>query len=148
MRLMRIQERREIRRAVPLPCHVVRASDARCVATKAVDISPRGMLVRADTDDVVLDDEYFVCFRTGTFDVWIRTQASLARVVEGRRTTDRVGFALGLDFANMDPVHRLIMRGAFRRVPPPVPARAPRISYTASLTSTIFRDRSSALATM
>jgi len=135
---MRIQERREIRRAVALPCHVVRASDAKCVATKALDISAGGMLVAADTDDVVLDDEYFVCFRTGPFDVWIRAAAKLARVVEGRRTTDKC-FGLGLDFDSMDPVHRLIMRGAFRRVPPPVPARAPRVSYTASLTSTIFR---------
>jgi len=135
---MRVQERREIRRSVSLPCHVVRVSDAKCVATKALDVSPRGMLVAADTDDIVLDDEYFVCFRTNPFDVWIRAEAKLARVVEGRRDTDKC-FALGLDFESMDPVHRLIMRGAFRRVPPPVPARAPRISYTASIASVLFR---------
>jgi hypothetical protein len=135
MRFMRISERRSIRRAYPLTCHVVRVSDARCVATRALDVSTEGMLVAANTDDIVRDDEYFVAFRA--HDVWIRAEATLARVVEGRRTSDKQ-LALGLRFETIDPVHRLIMRGAFRKVPPPVPKRPPRISYAATLAPLIY----------
>lgn len=128
---VRKNERREIRRAVNLACQVVRERDFRRVADRAFDVSPDGMLVASESD-LQIGDKVIVTFRATGLDLWFDSEAEVARVEAGRRTGDR-GRAVGLRFSSMNPVKRLILRTALRRVPPPLPRRAQRIDWARSV---------------
>lgn len=127
---VRKNERREIRRALPMTCQVVRERDFRLVAEQALDVSPDGMFIPTD---IALEpgENLFVSFRATELGIWFDTEASVARVVHGRRPRDK-GRGVGLRFSTLSGVRRLILRGHIRRVPPPVPARPQRIDYTAT----------------
>lgn len=114
-------QRATVRRALRLPCQIVRQRDFRLVARKALDVSVDGMLVLAE-DDVLTGEEVIVTFqgpRTGT---WFDRMGTVARVVHGRRVRDR-GVCLGVVFDEDDPVDRLLLRANLRGLPPPLPAR-------------------------
>lgn len=126
--LLRKNDRAEIRRARPMPCQVVRERDFKMVATKALDVSADGMFVAADTADVARGDKLIVSFFATGLDLWFDTEATVTRVSRGRRLRDRPpGF--GLRFDTLPGVKRLILRGHFRKVPPPVPLRPQRIAW-------------------
>lgn len=130
---IRKNERREIRRALPLRCQVVRARDFTIVAQKAIDLSPDGIRVATEVD---LDpgEEVFVAFRATELDLWFYSEATVARMIRGRRPGDQ-GKALGLRFSSMDRVKRFILRNHLRRIPPPLPRRAQRIDWCATVRS-------------
>ncbi len=130
---VRKNDRREVRRSVKLTCQVVREKDFTLVSDQAVDLSPDGMLVLSDRD-LSPGENVFVTFRATSLGLWFDTEARVARVVNGRRRGDR-GRAIGLSFSTLDRVKRLILRGHLRRVPPPVPRRAQRIDWTATVRS-------------
>lgn len=130
---VRKNERREVRRAVTLACQVVRERDFRIVSQRAVDVSPDGMLVETE-EELAPGERVIVSFRATNLDIWFDTEAEVARVVRGRRDGDR-GRAAGLSFRSLGRVKRLILRGHLRRVPPPVPRRAQRIDWTATIRS-------------
>jgi hypothetical protein len=133
LRFVRRNDRREVRRAVALACQVVRERDFKLVADRALDVSPDGMLVRCDAD-LALGEGLIVSFQATQLGLWFDSEATVARVVRGRREGDR-GAAVGLSFATLDRVKRLILRGALRRVPPPVPRRTQRIDWSATVRS-------------
>ena len=85
---VRKNERREVRRAMPVTCQIVRERDFRLVSEKILDLSPDGALVATDVD---LDpgENVFVSFRATELDLWFDTEASVARVIRGRRPGDR-----------------------------------------------------------
>ena len=124
-------QRRAVRRSLRLACQVVRERDFKLVAWQTLDLSPDGMLVPTDVD-VEPGDEMIVSFRATPFGLWFDTDASVARVLEGRRNGDH-GRCLGIRFRSLDAVARLILRGNLRRIPPPVPQREPRIDYARTL---------------
>jgi hypothetical protein len=128
---VRKNERREVRRAVRLACTVVRERDFSLVSDRALDVSPDGMLILSDA---ALDagENVFVSFRATELGLWFDTEAKVTRVVRGRRTGDP-GRAVGLSFSTLGRVKRLILRSHLRRVPPPVPRRAQRIDWTATI---------------
>lgn len=129
--LVRKNERREIRRAFPLTCQVVRERDFRLVAESALDVSPDGMFVASELD-LEPGENVHVSFRATHLGIWFDTDATVARIVRGRRQSDRErGF--GLRFTTMPSVKRLILRGHLRRVPPPVPRRTQRIDWAATI---------------
>lgn len=130
---VRKNERREIRRAVRLACQVVRERDFTLVSEQALDLSPDGMLV-ASTADLMPGENVIVTFRATELGLWFDTEARVARVVRGLRKGDR-GRAVGLSFSTLARVKRLILRGHLRRIPPPVPRRAQRIDWTATVRS-------------
>jgi c-di-GMP-binding flagellar brake protein YcgR len=130
---VRRNDRREVRRSVKLTCQVVREKDFTLVSDQAVDLSPDGMLVLSERD-LAVGENVFVTFRATSLGLWFDTEARVARVVGGRRRGDR-GRAIGLSFSTLDRVKRLILRGHLRRVPPPVPRRAQRIDWTATIRS-------------
>jgi hypothetical protein len=133
LRFIRRNDRREVRKALPLGCQVVRERDFRIVATQALDLSPDGMLVRTE-HYIEPGENMFVCFKATNLGLWFDSEATVARVVQGRRAEDR-GVAVGLSFSTLDRVKRLILRGHLRRVPPPLPRRAQRIDWTATVRS-------------
>jgi hypothetical protein len=126
-------DRREVRRAVGLTCQVVRERDFRLVADQAIDLSPDGMLVSSE-HDMAVGESLIVSFKATQLGLWFDTEASVARIIKGRRPGDR-GPAIGLTFSTLDRVKRLILRGHLRRVPPPLPRRTQRIDWTATVRS-------------
>lgn len=126
-------DRREVRRAVGLTCQVVRERDFRLIADQALDLSPDGMLV-ASEHDMAVGESLIVSFKATQLGLWFDTEASVARIIKGRRPGDR-GAGIGLSFSSLDRVKRLILRGHLRRVPPPLPRRTQRIDWTATVRS-------------
>ena len=126
-------DRREVRRAVGLTCQVVRERDFRLIADQALDLSPDGMLVSSD-HDMAVGESLIVSFKATQLGLWFDTEASVARIIKGRRPGDR-GAGIGLSFSTLDRVKRLILRGHLRRVPPPLPRRTQRIDWTATVRS-------------
>lgn len=121
--------RREMRRAVRLGCQVVRERDFALVGLETLDVCPDGMLVRAASDlEVDLGDRVHVCFQATPFGTWFDTDATVVRVLHGRRDYDR-GRSVALSFGALDRVKRFILRGAFRKTPPPVPRRKPGADF-------------------
>ena len=132
--LVRKNERREIRRATRIKCQVVRERDFSLVSEHALDVSPDGMLVATDVADLEPGENVFVTFRATELDIWFDSEAEVTRVVRGRRAGDR-DRGVGLRFSSLNRVKRLILRGHLRRVPPPLPRRAARIDWTATIRS-------------
>jgi hypothetical protein len=126
-------DRREVRRAVGLTCQVVRERDFRLVADQAIDLSPDGMLVSSE-HEMAVGESLIVSFKATQLGLWFDTEASVARIIKGRRDGDR-GAGIGLSFSTLDRVKRLILRGHLRRVPPPLPRRMQRIDWTATVRS-------------
>jgi hypothetical protein len=133
LRFVRRNERREMRHAVGLKCTVVRESDFREVAREAIDLSPSGMLVSTDRE-LEIGENMIVSFQATQLGLWFDTEATITRLIRGRRFGDE-GAGVGLSFSTLDRVKRLILRGHLRRVPPPLPRRAQRIDWTATVRS-------------
>lgn len=128
---VRKNERREVRRALSLPCQIVRERDFRLVSDRTVDVSPDGMFVATDTE-LEVGEDLIVSFRATELDLWFDTEARVTRVVHGRRTGDE-GRGVALRFSTLTNVKRLILRGHLRRVPPPLPRREQRIDWAATV---------------
>ena len=53
--------------------------------------------------------------------IWVDAEATVARVVHGRRPSDRGAMALGLSFHNIDEAARALLRRNLADLPPPLP---------------------------
>jgi hypothetical protein len=115
--------RGEIRRAATFGCRVRRLESLRLVADRTLDLSPQGMLVMSDEN---MDEgaRLMVSFQATEFPIWFDTQATVTRVIEGRRPGD-VGRGLGLRFDTLPAVQRLILRGHLRKHPAALAQREP-----------------------
>ncbi len=120
-------QRVSTRHAVELSCQVVRERDFRLVGDTTLDLSAEGMLVRS-VADLTPGEDVLVSFHAKKLGIWFDMDARVARVIRGRRPTDR-GRAIGLRFHDISPISRLILRGHLRRLPPPVPRREVRVDY-------------------
>jgi hypothetical protein len=129
--LVHARQRRTIRRAVPVECQVVRERDFRLVSDRGLDLSPDGMLVVAE-GRVLTGEPVVVSFRVPCTGWWFDAEATIARVVHGRRPTDK-GRRYGLAFDGLDQSIRMLIDWALRGTPPPIPARARRVDYAASI---------------
>ncbi len=121
--LKRKQPRRAFRREVLLSCQVVRERDFRLVSDLAFDLSTQGMLV-ATHASVQTGEEVLVSFRAPRSKEWIDVSARVARVVQGRRPSDR-GRCLGLAFQGLDAAQERILFRHLRGLPAPEPNRLP-----------------------
>jgi len=130
--LLRMHQRATVRRAVRVECQVVRERDFKLLGRSAIDVSTRGMLV--ETDERVLTGEpVIVAFRSPRGGRrWFDCEATVARVVHGRRPYDRGRF-LGLTFETLDEWQAFHLRADLRGFPPPFPKREMRIDYAASI---------------
>jgi hypothetical protein len=130
--LVPASQRRAVRRAIRVDCQVVREHDFKLLGDWALDLSPDGMLVV--TRDVVLTgEEVIVSFPIPRTRIIVDAAATVARVVHGRRPTDRHRRALGIAFDSIAPEHRRLLRASLRDIPPPLPTRKRRIDYAASI---------------
>jgi hypothetical protein len=130
--LVRATQRTVIRRAVEVPCCVIRQKDDKVIGRRAFDLSPHGMRVALSDIDIAPGDLLRVCFKATPMELWFYTDATATRILHGRRPRER-GRSLGLRFETLGALSRLILRGALRRVPPPLPQRELRIDYAATI---------------
>jgi c-di-GMP-binding flagellar brake protein YcgR len=114
--LARKQHRRAFRRGVLVSCQVVRERDFRRVAQLGLDLSTDGMLV-ATRDVILTGEELIVSFRAPMSNKWFDAQATVARVIHGRRPGDR-GRCLGLSFHGHDGDWQRQLFAELRGLPP------------------------------
>jgi hypothetical protein len=126
---LRRSQRRSVRRAVRLECEVVREHDFKRIATRAVDLSPDGMLVLADMD-VLTGEDVIVTFKTPKSDLWFDATGTVARIVHGRRPGD-FGPCIGVQFDDADLLSKALLSRNLCGVRPPVPRRKARLDYAA-----------------
>lgn len=116
--------RRAFRRYVRLDCHVVREHDLAPVADLALDLSTKGMLVRAQKR-VLTGEEVIVTFRPPRTNRYVDAPATVARVLHGRRPGD-YGLCLGLEFYGMRDDEEHFLFEQLRGMAAPDPLRPPR----------------------
>jgi c-di-GMP-binding flagellar brake protein YcgR len=124
-------ERRAFRHLVKVECQVVRERDFKLVASRTLDVSAAGMLVAAK-EHVLTGEPVVVSFRPPRSERWFDAQATVARVVHGRRPSDP-GRALGLSFLDVEPATAAALRASLRRCPPTRSRRPQRIDWAATV---------------
>ncbi|MGA7118833.1 MAG: PilZ domain-containing protein [Polyangiaceae bacterium] len=129
--LVPAQQRRALRRGVRVDCQVVRERDFALVGRCGLDLSPFGMLVLAEKP-VITGEALLVAFRLPRSTWWFDAEATVARVVHGRRPGDH-GRCVGLEFDGLDGALQYFLHTTLQGVPPPVPRRDARIDYAASV---------------
>ncbi len=129
--LVPAQQRRAQRRRVRVDCQVVRERDFKLVGRSGLDLSPLGMLVLAE-EPVLTGEPLLVAFRLPQSTWWFDAEATVSRVVHGRRPGD-AGRCCGIAFDALDEAVQYFLHTALLGVPPPVPARHARIDYAASV---------------
>ncbi|MBX3259055.1 MAG: PilZ domain-containing protein [Labilithrix sp.] len=116
--------RTSFRRYVRLDCQVVREHDFRLVGDLALDLSTRGMLVRA-RQRVLTGEEVVVAFKPPRSNAWFDAQGVIARVLHGRRPGD-YGLSFGVEFVNLSKEDELILFESLRGIAAPDAQRPPR----------------------
>jgi c-di-GMP-binding flagellar brake protein YcgR len=134
-----VNQRAILRHAVRMPCEVVRDRGFRLLGKQAIDLSPEGMQVVLERGaDVEPGESVLVSFQATNLGMWFDLEATTSRIVCGRRHLDGGVQTIGLRFREVRPVIRHILRGALRRVPPPLPRREVgmprfRVDYAATV---------------
>lgn len=123
--------RRTSRHTVKIPCQVVRTRDFTLIADRVVDLSESGALV-GPADPALTGERIIVSFRVPRSTVWIDAEATITRVVHGRRPGE-FSRSLAIEFDDLDALPRFMLREALRVVPPAPPKSAPGRRSSASL---------------
>jgi hypothetical protein len=121
--IARYVPRRPSRHHVRLACQVVRERDFKLVADEIVDLSEAGMLVLPKLR-VMTGESLLVTFMAPYTRTFIDAEASIARVVHGRRLGD-AGMGLGISFDWMDEPGRALLRAQLAMMPSMSPKRRP-----------------------
>jgi hypothetical protein len=119
----RASRRISTRRGVTLPCQAVRERDFKLIADRTLDISVDGLLLPVEDSEHVLTGETLII----SFPIpgmWIDAEASVTRVVHGRRPGDE-GAACGVLFDVISASARAALAGYLHGKPPPLPRRGP-----------------------
>jgi hypothetical protein len=119
---------RELRRGVRVACQAVADDGFRLLGERTLDVSPSGLLLETHGSFARLGEEVIVSLRVPDTRVWVDAIAQVARVVIGRRRTDRAQ-AIGLSFVSMDRSDRAILDAKLRFHPPPLPQRRAPVDY-------------------
>jgi hypothetical protein len=104
---------------------VVREHDFRRVSYVGLDLSTQGMLV-VTQDRVLTGEELIVSFRAPFSHRWFDAEATVARVIHGRRPLD-CARGLGIEFHGRNPAWREELFVYLRGLPPTEPARSCRL---------------------
>lgn len=132
--------RTSVRRAVRLPCQIVRERDFRLVADNIVDLSEGGVLV-GPAEPVLTGERLLVSFQVpGIEGFWIDVDATVARVLHGRRPGEYMR-GLGLVFDDLPPFAELILREALQFVPCTPPGVRPGRRRSSAILPALLRSR-------
>ncbi|MEO7033808.1 MAG: PilZ domain-containing protein [Polyangiaceae bacterium] len=111
------------RHTVRIDCQVVRERDFSLVSDRVVDLSATGALV-GPADPALTGERILVSFRIPRSTVWIDAEATVTRVVHGRRPGE-FSRALAIEFDQLEALPRFMLEEALRIVPPTPPKSAP-----------------------
>ncbi len=125
--IARASQRKTVRRAVGTVCQAVTEEGFRLLGERVLDLSAEGMLLSSDQEPE-LGADVIVSFRAPGTGIWLDAEAEVARIVRGRRRSDRAR-GIGLRFRSLDRVARAVLDASLRGHPPPVPARSVRKDY-------------------
>jgi len=106
---------------VVIPCQAVREHDFKLIADRTLDISIDGLLLPLRTR-VLTGESLIVSFAIPG--MWIDAEATVARVVHGRRPGDD-GLAAGVIFDGIAPSARAALAGFLHGRRAPLPRRGP-----------------------
>jgi hypothetical protein len=107
--------RARLRRAVHTPCEVVRERDFKLIGTRMLDLSTSGMLLETDLR-LLTGEELIVSFKSPSSDRWYDCEATIARVLHGRRRRDERR-AVGVSFESMHVLDGLLLCEELRFAP-------------------------------
>ena len=119
---------RPSRHSVRLPAQIVRERDFRLIADRIDNLSVGGLLV-SPADAVLTGEKLIVSFQAPRWGVWIDTEATVARVLHGRRWGEHTR-SLGLTFEALPPWYRFVLEQNLRQIPA-APPGAPRTQPSA-----------------
>jgi hypothetical protein len=122
--------RRSSRHSVKLACQVVRERDFQLVADRIVNLSATGLLV-SPADPALTGERLIVSFQIPHSGYWVDAEATVARVVHGRRPGEYTR-CLALELENVEFISQLLLGRALQRCPPAPPGhRSGRRGVTA-----------------
>jgi hypothetical protein len=131
------KQRRAMRRAVRTSCQAVSSAGFELIGERALDVSPRGMLVACDAP-VALGEEVIVSLEIpGREPFWLDAEAEIARIVYGYRRGDP-GYCAGLRFTYLERGARNELLARLAGVPPPVPQRRAAAAQASSACSSVL----------
>ncbi len=130
MRMRRTLQSRPSRHAVLIPCQVVRMRDFHLVSDRIENLSTGGALATF-AEPVLTGEHLMLSFRLPDSGVWIDTEASVARVIHGRRPSD-IGRGLGIRFHHLDATSRAWIERLLSKAPPTAPGPRPGRRDTSS----------------
>jgi len=111
------------RHTVKIACQVVRERDFRLIADRVVDLSATGALV-GPADPALTGERILVSFRIPRSTVWVDAEATVTRVVHGRRPGE-FSRSLAIEFDDLETLPRFMLQEALRKVPPAPPKSSP-----------------------
>ena len=115
--------RRPVRRAVDLPCQVVRMRDFRLVADRLVNVSLDGLLAQP-ADAVLTGEPVLVSFEAPFGGLWIDIEGVITRVAHGRRPGEWTR-GLGIELSPTSHTVRDALRLRLACLPPTPPRLRP-----------------------
>ena len=107
--------RRSSRHSVQIACQVVRERDFRLVADRIVDLSDSGLRVMP-ADPVLTGERLLVSFKLPRSRVWVDVEATVTRVVHGRRPGEHTR-GLGLEFDQLEMFPRFMLKQLLKKAP-------------------------------
>jgi hypothetical protein len=123
MRSRRVPMPRSPRHSVQIPAQIVRLHDFRLMADSIENLSVGGALAGL-SDSATLGDKLLVSFQVPNTQVWLDVDAVVARVIQGRRPTDRCP-QLGLRFETMSSNSQRWLQYILQHAPPAAPKTRP-----------------------
>lgn len=121
---------RPTRHSVRLACQVVRERDFRLIADRIVNLSETGLLV-SPADPALTGERLIVSFQIPHSGYWVDAEATVARVVHGRRPGE-YSRCLALELENVEAIPKMLLARALGRCPPAPPGhRSGRRGMTA-----------------
>ncbi len=117
--LTRYVPRRPLRHTIKLGCQVVRERDFKLVADELIELSDGGMVV-IPRIPVLTGDELLVTFMAPFTRTFIDAEATVARVIHGRRVGD-ITRSLGLSLTAMDEAARALVKSQLTFLPTTAP---------------------------
>ena len=122
--------RRSTRHSVRLVCQVVRERDFQLVADRIVNLSASGLVV-SPADPALTGERLIVSFQIPHSGLWVDAEATVARVVHGRRPGEYTR-GLALELENVEDIPQMVLSRALNRCPPAPPGhRSGRRGVTA-----------------
>ncbi len=121
---------RPTRHSVRLACQVVRERDFQLIADRIVNLSETGLLV-SPADPALTGERLIVSFQIPHSGYWVDAEATVARVVHGRRPGE-YSRCLALELENVEAIAQMLLTRALGRCPPAPPGhRSGRRGVTA-----------------